>query len=193
MGLARRSGQAWGECRDKPGRLTAWGGVCTVRAAEAPFAGAGPGFRTGVLPAGTEAMDPQPLVAVADVEASSRWYRALLGCRSGHGGPDYERLLLDGRIVLQLHRWDAHGHPHLGNPESKPHGNGVLLWYRTDALDAAVARARALDAEILEEPHVNPSAGHRECWLRDPDGYVVVLAGPRGELSRARRTRKKTC
>ncbi len=86
-------------------------------------------------------MDPQPLVAVADVEASSRWYRALLGCLSGHGGPDYERLLLDGRIVLQLHRWDAHGHPHLGSPESKPRGNGVLLWFQTDALDAAVARA----------------------------------------------------
>jgi hypothetical protein len=42
----------------------------------------------------------------------------------------------------------------------------------------AVARARELRADILEEPHVNPNANHRECWLRDPDGYVVVLAGP---------------
>ena len=33
-------------------------------------------------------MEPQPLIAVADVEASSLWYRRLLGCESGHGGPD---------------------------------------------------------------------------------------------------------
>jgi hypothetical protein len=26
--------------------------------------------------------------------------------------------------------------------------------------------------------HVNPNAGHREMWLRDPDGYLVVLAEP---------------
>ena len=63
-------------------------------------------------------MEPQPLIAVADVEASSLWYRQLLGCESGHGGPDYERLLSGGRLVLQLHRWDAHDHPHMGDPAS---------------------------------------------------------------------------
>ena len=26
--------------------------------------------------------------------------------------------------------------------------------------------------------HVNPNAGHREIWLRDLDGYLVVLAEP---------------
>jgi hypothetical protein len=34
-----------------------------------------------------------------------------------------------------------------------------------------------LRAQVVEEPHVNPNAGHREIWLRDPDGYVVVIAG----------------
>jgi len=127
-------------------------------------------------------MEPQPLIAVADVEASSLWYRELLACESGHGGPDYERLVSGSRLVLQLHRWDAHDHPHMGDRASRPYGNGVLLWFRTDAFDAAVGRARALGAEILEEPHVNPNARHRECWLRDPDGYVVVLAGAEGDI-----------
>lgn len=127
-------------------------------------------------------MEPQPLIAVADVEASSLWYRRLLGCESGHGGPDYERLVSEGRLILQLHRWDAHDHPHMGDPASKPYGNGVLLWFRTDGFDAAVDRARGLGADILEEPHVNPNARHRECWLRDPDGYVVVLAGAEGDI-----------
>ena len=127
-------------------------------------------------------MTPQPLIAVEDVEASSRWYQRLLGCRSGHGGPDYERLMVGDRLILQLHHWDAHDHPHMGHPASGPHGNGVLLWFLTDAFDAAVRRALELGAEILEEPHVNPNANHRECWLRDPDGYVVVLAGPYGDV-----------
>ena len=48
-------------------------------------------------------MHPQPLICVQDVPASSRWYQALLGCQSGHGGPEYEQLIGDGRMVMQLH------------------------------------------------------------------------------------------
>ena len=44
------------------------------------------------------------------------------------------------------------------------------------------ARARELKAEILEEPHINPKGQHRECWIRDPDGYIVVLAGSYGDV-----------
>lgn len=121
-------------------------------------------------------MRPQPLIAVGDVEASSRWYQVLLGCESGHGGREYEQILFEGELVLQLHHWDTGEHPHMGNPTQTPYGNGVLLWFQVDDFDAAVERARGLEATVLEEPHVNPNAGHRECWIRDPDGYVVVLA-----------------
>ena len=31
-------------------------------------------------------MRPQPLISVSDVEASSRWYQKLLGCRSAPRG-----------------------------------------------------------------------------------------------------------
>ena len=124
-------------------------------------------------------MRPQPLIVVADVEASSLYYQALLGYESGHGGAAYERLLYRGELVMQLHAWDAdeHHHEYLGKQGVKPYGNGVLLWFETDDFDGAVARARKLEAEILEEPHLNENAGHREVWLRDPDGYVVVIAG----------------
>ena len=33
-------------------------------------------------------MKPQPLIAVGNVEASSRWYQRLLGAKSGHGGAE---------------------------------------------------------------------------------------------------------
>ena len=41
--------------------------------------------------------------------------------------------------------------------------------------------ARTLRAHIVEQPHVNSNAGHREMWLRDLDGNIVVIAGPDGE------------
>ena len=84
-------------------------------------------------------MRPQPLIAVDDVERSSRWYQRLLGLRSAHGGPNYERLVTaDGTLVLQLHHWDVkHHHGSIGDRD-QPHGNGVLLWFELDDIDAAV-------------------------------------------------------
>ena len=70
----------------------------------------------------------------------------------------------------------------MGDPAAKPYGNGVLLWFEVADFDACVERARTLNAKILEEPHVNPSARHREVWIQDPDGYVVVLSSPYGSV-----------
>jgi catechol 2,3-dioxygenase-like lactoylglutathione lyase family enzyme len=60
-------------------------------------------------------------------------------------------------------------------------GNGVLLWFEVDDFDATVARARGLGANIVLDVHRNPNGDHRELWLRDPDGYTVVIASPDGE------------
>ena len=131
-------------------------------------------------------MRPQPLIAVTDVEASSRWYQRLLGCQSAHGGAEYERLVFNGELILQLHHFDVEDHHGaIGNPDDKPYGNGVLLWFETDDFDAAMARVAELDAEIVLPRHRNPpdsdgGPNHWECWLQDPDGYVVVLASPDG-------------
>jgi predicted enzyme related to lactoylglutathione lyase len=131
-------------------------------------------------------MRPQPLIAVSDVEASSRWYQRLLGCRSDHGGPAYERLVSNGVLILQLHRFDVeHHHGRIGDPLDKPYGNGLLLWFEIEDFDAAVARAEELQAQVVLPRHRNPPDGdggpnHWECWLRDPDGYIVVIASPDG-------------
>jgi len=143
-------------------------------------------------------MRAQPLIVVRDVQASSRFYRRLLGCTLGGGGRGhhgdgprgYERLYdprlhhttwgADG-LILQLHAWEAdHHHGHLGDP-NEPVGNGVMLWFEIDDFDAAVARARDLGARVVLDVHHNPNAQHRELWIADPDGYTVVLASPDGE------------
>jgi catechol 2,3-dioxygenase-like lactoylglutathione lyase family enzyme len=121
-------------------------------------------------------MRPQTLIAVSDVEKSSAWYCEVLGAESAHGGPEYERLVVDGVLVMQLHRLDVgHHHGTFGDPSS-PLGNGVAVWFETDDLSAAAERARALGARVQTEIHHNPNANHDELWLRDPDGYLVVLA-----------------
>jgi hypothetical protein len=74
-------------------------------------------------------------------------------------------------------------HPNLTNPAAAPPGHGVLLWFEVTNFDVVVDRARTLQAEVILEPHVNPNPQHREMWLRDPDGYVVVIASPDGEAS----------
>lgn len=136
-------------------------------------------------------MRPQPLIAVTDVEESSRWYQRLLGCRSNHGGPNYEQLVSGGKLILQLHSFKLeHHHGPIGNPHDKPYGNGVLLWFEVDDFDAVMERAAELGAEIVRPRHRNPPEGewgpnHWECWMRDPDGYMVVVASPYGSADGA--------
>jgi catechol 2,3-dioxygenase-like lactoylglutathione lyase family enzyme len=131
-------------------------------------------------------MRPQPLIAVTDVEASSRWYQRLLGCRSAHGGPEYERLEYNGVLIMQLHSFEVdHHHGPICDPEDKPYGNGVLLWFEVDDFDDALARSVEMKAEVVMPRHRNPPEGdggpnHWELWLRDPDGYTVVIASPDG-------------
>ncbi len=125
----------------------------------------------------------QPLVTVADVAASSRWYQQVLGLRGGHGGDEYEQLFApSGELVLQLHSWDAHDHALLGDESLDVRGNGSVLWFETDDFAACVARAKAANADIADGPLDNPLARHQEVWLRDPDGYVVVVASAFGTI-----------
>lgn len=119
-----------------------------------------------------------PLISVTDVPASSRFYQQVLGAASGHGGDEYEQVIVDGELVLQLHALTVgHHHGPLGDP-SVPLGNGLALWFTTEAFDDAVTRVRDSGAEIVTDVHVNPNSGCREIWLRDPDGYLIVIAQP---------------
>jgi catechol 2,3-dioxygenase-like lactoylglutathione lyase family enzyme len=126
---------------------------------------------------------PQTLIAVRDVRASSRWYQQLLDLPAlpDHSHRDrYDRLFSDGELILQLHSWDEEDHPNLVDADAARHGHGVVLWFELDDFEAAVERARKLRAEVVLEPHINPAPNHWEMWLRDADGYIVVIASPDG-------------
>jgi predicted enzyme related to lactoylglutathione lyase/catechol 2,3-dioxygenase-like lactoylglutathione lyase family enzyme len=146
------------------------------------------GNRIGVAVPILRSTESQTLVAVRDVEASSRWYQHLLRLRSDHGGSIYERLLAGDTLVLQLHRFESdHHHGTIGNPDGEL-GNGTLLWFgETADFDGVVARAGELGATVVLPPLRNPpddeqgGPAHREIWLKDPDGYTIVVASPDGE------------
>jgi catechol 2,3-dioxygenase-like lactoylglutathione lyase family enzyme len=128
----------------------------------------------------------QPLIAVRDVKASTTFYEQVLDARRlGASDHDhiYQRILRNGDLLLQLHSWDDEDHPNLMNADKAPVGHGVLLWFEVPDFDAAVARVRTLGVRVLRQPHVNPAPRHREIWLQDPDGYVLVLASPDGEAA----------
>jgi len=131
-------------------------------------------------------MRPQPLICVSNVEASSQWYQKLLGCRSAHGGSHYDQLTHHGELVMQLHSFDVeHHHGRIGNPDDKPYGNGVLLWFEVGDFDEVMRRAAEMRVEMVLPKHRNPPDGdggpnHWECWMRDPDGYTVVVASRYG-------------
>ncbi len=119
----------------------------------------------------------EAIIAVDNVEASSKWYQTLLDCKSTHTNDKiFDQLVdTDGTILLCLHHWGDHDHPSLMSPEQGQAGNGLLLFFRVDNFDKAWARAQSLVTRIEEEPHYNQLAGHNEFTLRDLDGYFITL------------------
>jgi hypothetical protein len=110
-------------------------------------------------PAQTSTVEAQPLIAVRNVRASSRWYAELLGADTLPDHPHremYDRIRRSGRLLLQLHAWDTEEHPNLVNADAAPPGHGVVLWFQVDDFDSAVERARRFEAAIIEDPHFNP-------------------------------------
>ena len=118
------------------------------------------------------------IIGVADVALSVNWYQSLLGLPRAEPAHEYFGQLVDtdGTVLLCLHGWGEHGHPSLRGPDSSGPGNGLLLFFRVDDFDGALAAARALVQRLDEEPTRNPATGTLEFALRDPDGYYVMVS-----------------
>lgn len=118
------------------------------------------------------------IIGVANVPQSFEWYQSLLGLSKTTPAHDYFGQIVDsdGTVLLCLHRWGAHEHPTLASPRFAEPGNGLLLFFRIDNVDGALASARVLVSRLAEEPHVNPNTGTTEFSVRDPDGYYVTIS-----------------
>ncbi|WP_243048343.1 VOC family protein [Dyella sp. RRB7] len=117
------------------------------------------------------------IIGVRDVAGSFHWYQSLLGLPRTSPAHTYFGQILDsdGTVLLCLHEWGGHDHPSLTSPVHATPGNGLLLFFRVDDFNAAVARARTLVTRFEEEPNLNPNTETQEFSLRDPDGYYVTI------------------
>jgi catechol 2,3-dioxygenase-like lactoylglutathione lyase family enzyme len=118
------------------------------------------------------------IIGVADVASSFRWYQTLLGLPVAAPSHNYFGQVVDsdGTVLLCLHQWGAHQHPTLTSPKRAEPGNGLLLFFRIESFELALAAARALTGRLEEEPGLNPNTGRMEFSLRDPDGYFVTVS-----------------
>ncbi|MBA8885251.1 VOC family protein [Dokdonella fugitiva] len=118
------------------------------------------------------------VIGVRDVARSFAWYQRLFGQPASEPAHAYFGQLVDadGTVLLCLHAWGAHDHRTLASADRAEPGNGLLLFFRVDDFEAALARARTLVERLEEEPNLNPNTRTMEFSVRDPDGYHVTLS-----------------
>lgn len=116
-----------------------------------------------------------PIIAVKDVEASSKWYQSVFGCRSKHGGNEFDILVSENdEVLLCLHKWGTDEHPTMKDSTITP-GNGLILYFRTENMKAVRQNVEKIGGAIEEDIHLNPNSRKKEFSLRDPDGYYLTI------------------
>jgi catechol 2,3-dioxygenase-like lactoylglutathione lyase family enzyme len=116
-----------------------------------------------------------PIIAVKDIDASSKWYQKIFGFRNNHDSNHFIVLVSDdNEIILCLHPWGAHEHPTMTNPNIAP-GNGLILYFRTENMNFIYENAIRAGCAIEEDIHLNTNSRRKEFSFRDPDGYFLTV------------------
>ena len=116
-----------------------------------------------------------PIIAVRDVEASSRWYQSVFDCRSMHGGKEFDILVSENdEILICLHKWGEHQHPTMTDQSITP-GNGLILYFRTENMNRIRQNVEKIGGLVAEDIHLNPNSRKSEFSIRDPDGYYLTV------------------
>lgn len=120
-------------------------------------------------------MKIDPIIAVKNIEESSKWYQAVFGCRSMHEGNEFDILVTkNGEIFICLHKWGAHDHPTMKNPSTP--GNGLILYIRTENMKEIRENVERIGYAVEEEIQLNPNSRKKEFAIKDPNGYYLIIA-----------------
>jgi lactoylglutathione lyase len=120
-----------------------------------------------------------PMLSVADMGASLRFYREVLG-----GEPVYQFPSEGEAVFLTLRFGDTElgigllsGEPMHGVPQRPATGHRIELCINVTDADEAVAALNAIGTRTVMEP-VDLPWGERSAYVEDPDGNLVMLAAP---------------
>lgn len=117
-----------------------------------------------------------PILAVKNIAASSKWYQNIFELRNNHSGDHFSVLVSDdNEIILCLHKWEEHNHPTMTNPGITP-GNGLLLYFRTENMINIYQNALEAGCVVEEDIHLNTNSLRKEFSFRDPDGYFLTVS-----------------
>ena len=119
-------------------------------------------------------MQSTTMLFVKDVESSSMWFQDFLGVSSGHGGSEFEMLLSDGALFLQLHLIGDDHHDH-EVATTEPLGHGVVVVIYVDDAKALYERAGELDLTVLSALHFNETANMDEFVVQEPNRYSLMI------------------
>jgi catechol 2,3-dioxygenase-like lactoylglutathione lyase family enzyme len=127
-------------------------------------------------------------LAVADLDTTEAFYRGILElpmqrALTAIGGPEH--------LILKNGEWElifvaeaavVHTHPLMGEPlAAHPKGVGMTLQFRVngieDIFEAIVDEGLEIFYPLEKKPY-----GVKDFWCFDPDGYLVALEEPWGEL-----------
>ncbi|MDB5120065.1 MAG: Glyoxalase-like domain [Sphingobacteriales bacterium] len=116
-----------------------------------------------------------PIIAVKDVEASSKWYQSVFECKSLHGGKEFDILVSEtDEVLICLHKWGEHHHPTMTDPGIPP-GNGLIFYFRTKDINLIRQNIEKINGSIEADMHLNPNSTKKEFSFRDPDGYYWTI------------------
>jgi PhnB protein len=119
-----------------------------------------------------------PALAVADIDASVRFYAEVLGfdiafTLPGDDGKLSHASVQRGDSSLMFGRIDP-SNPH----DQGPLGRGVVLYATvadSEDIDAYFQRVRDAGATVVQEP-TDQFWGHRDWGITDPDGYLLFIS-----------------
>lgn len=90
-------------------------------------------------------------------------------------GKEFDILVSENdEVLICLHKWGEHEHPTMTDPGIAP-GNGLILYFRTENMNAIRQNVDKIGGSIEEEIHLNPNSRKMEFSLRDPDGYYLTI------------------
>jgi lactoylglutathione lyase len=122
-----------------------------------------------------EFLSVMPNLYVADVEASTAFYRDLLGgtetFRAPAAGPATHVELRIGDVIIAVSSRDEVAPQGLPEPSSG-HPLELVVW--CDSADEAITALRAAGVPVVLEPGGHVS-GHRRGYVADPDGNWIAL------------------